>query len=769
MSSQTSGAMSPRRRSVRLGASTAAVLAVVSSAIVVAVPAVAAPVPAEVRQRLDLSQGWRFTGPDTGGQGPAGAAAVDFDDSSWRTVDVPHTYNAVDGADGCPGRNARTETRTGLTAIQKIFEQDTTEPCYDGVARGVAWYRKHVTVPASYRGKMLYLQFDAVSRIADVYVNGVAAGHHEGGYSRFRIQANGLRPGQDNVIAVKVSNAWGQDLAPLDADFTFFGGVTRPVSLIATDPLQIRMLDHGGPGVYLNQRDLTDAAATVDVTTRLWNNHAGARAVEVRTVVTDKRGMTVAERTDSAGDLAAGSAGNLVQRVTIANPHRWNGRRDPYLYRVHVQVRDKAAGKVTDLVSQPLGLRTIAVDAQTGFRLNGQPYRLYGVNLHTDVKRRGSAVTDGDSRRDFDNLDEMGATAVRMSHYQHPELNYTLADERGIVLWTEIPLVNSVKDTDQFRASTRAQLTELIRQNYNHPSIAFWGIGNEQRYADDAKPVNDLLSDLQTLAKRESPEQRLTTYATCCVPDTGRIANHADTTGHNIYSGWYTNSEDPATRDGKADAGINGLGRQLDAIHAALPNQPVAVSEYGAGIDVDDHTGHLTYIPKNDGDFHPVEYGNHFHERYWAQLSARPFVWGSFIWNLNEFASDWRAEGAVPGINDKGLISYDRGVKKDPFYFYKATWSSHPTLHLTSKGWTDRRRDNAAHNGPLIDDLRVYSNAERVTLKINGREIGTQQRSSPTDRIFEWADVLRPGDNAVEVTATVAGQTVTDTAAVTLS
>lgn len=759
-----------RRRPARhlIAAASAVLVAVTGLAVGTAGPAAAA-VPAQVRQSTDLNQGWKFTGPDPNGQGPAGAQRVDFDDSGWSTVDTPHSYNAGDGADGCPAAPVNNTLPGGLTPLQRIYEQNTGEPCYNGVARGVAWYRKQVAVPANYAGKMLYLQFDAVSRTAEVYVNGTLAGQHEGGYSRFRVPAQALRPGQDNVVAVKVSNAYGQDVAPLSGDFTLFGGITRGVSLIATDPLQIRMLDYGGPGVYVDQRELTDTTARVEVSTQLWNNYGDARSAEVRTVITDRDGKVVAERTDPAGALAARSAGAALQQLTISNPRRWNGRRDPYLYRVHVEVRDKAAGRVTDTLSQPLGLRVVSADPETGFRLNGQPYDLHGVNLHADVEGRATAITEADSRRDFANIDEMGATAVRLAHYQHPDLHYTLADERGLVLWTEIPLVNEIRDTARFRESTRSQLYELIKQNYNHPSVAFWGIGNEQRYPDGDKAVNDLLTELQALAKRESPTQRITTYANCCVPDSGQIANHADTTGHNIYSGWYTNSPDPASRDGRAEAGINSLGSQLDEIHATRPQTPVSVSEYGAGADLADHTGHLTYIPKDDGDFHPVEYANHFHERYWAQLSARPYVWGTFIWNLNEFGSDWRSEGARPGINDKGLITYDRSVRKDPFHFYKATWSSNPTLHLTSKGWTERRRDNAAHNGPLMNDVRVYSNATTVGLTVNGRVLPAQQRANGSDRVFEWPDVLADGNNTVVVTATVDGRNLTDTQQVRIS
>jgi beta-galactosidase len=665
--------------------------------------------PPALRQRVDLNAGWKFIRSDV-----PGAQTPGFDDASWSTVSTPHTWNAVDGADG--GGN---------------------------YYRGVGWYRRHYTVPAGYAGRQLYLQFDGVDQVADVYVNGVLLGEHRGGYARFRFNATAaLRPGQDNVIAVKVTNADDDTIAPQTADYTFYGGIYRQVGLYAVDPLQIRMLDYAGPGVYLRQRTVTAASATVDVTAKLFNNLGSPRTVAVRAVVTDATGTVVADRTRTGVTLGAHAGGDVVQTLTIANPHRWDGAADPYLYHATVELRDTAAGRVSDVVTEPLGLRSFAIDASAGFSLNGHHVQLHGVNLHQDTAGAGWAETDADHTRDFDLISEIGANAVRLAHYQHDQPDYTLADQRGLVTWAEIPLVNDTNPGKAFADNARAQMLELIRQNYNHPSIIFWGIGNEQRVNNAA--TNDLLSSLNSLVATEDPD-RISTYATCCVSDTGPVATHARTTGYNKYYGWYGGT-------------ASDLGPALDRLHAALPTRPIAVSEYGAGANVAQHSLDPT-PPAPGGQFHPEEYQAALHEASWRQLAARPYIWGTFVWNMFDFASDGRNEGAQPGINDKGLVTRDRAVKKDAFFWYKVNWNPTPTLYITSRRWT-ARTDPATQ-------VKIYSNATEVTLTLNGTSLGAR---SSTNHIFTWTGVtLRPGPNTVVATAVIGGRTVSDQVTWTLS
>ena len=683
---------------------TAIALTVLAGVLLVppATPAFAATyTPPNLRTRVDLNTGWRFNRADV-----AGAEATGFNDSAWSAVSIPHTWNATDGSDG--GNN---------------------------YYRGVGWYRRHYTVPSSMSGKQLYLQFAGANQVADVWVNGTYLGKHSGGYARFRFNATAaLKAGQDNVIAVKVNNADNNDIAPQSADYSFDGGIYRNVSLWALDPLQVRMLDYAGPGVYLRQRSVTASSATVDVTTKLWNNNATAANVSVRTVITDASGNVVADQTLSAGSVGAAAGKDVTQTVTIANPHRWDGLADPYQYNANVEVRDTATNRVADVVTEPLGLRSYSINANTGFQLNGHALDLHGVNLHQDRAGAGWAVNDAQHTQDLDLIKEIGATAIRMAHYQHDQKDYNLADSMGFVVWAEIPLVNDTTASSAFTANAEQQLRELIRQNYNHPSIIFWSIGNEQR-ADNAA-TNSLLTDLSNVADAEDSD-RISTYASCCVGDTSAAATHAETTGYNKYYGWYTGS-------------ASGLGPNLDSLHAALPNRPIAVSEYGAGANINQHEQNPAQ-PSAGGQWHPEEYQALLHESSWKQLQARPYVWGKFVWNMFDFASDGRNEGSQPGINDKGLVTRDRLVRKDAFYWYKVNWSSAPTTYITSRRWTQRTT--------ATTDVKIYSNASSVTLTVNGVSLGSKTSS---DHIFTWTGVnLRSGSNTV--VATGGGQTDTVT------
>ena len=684
-----------------LGAASLAVAASPAQAAVYTPPA--------LRQRVDLNAGWKFNRSDV-----AGAQATTFNDSSWQTVNTPHTWNATDGSDG--GNN---------------------------YYRGVGWYRRHYTVPTAYAGKQLYLQFAGANQVADVYVNGTLLGEHRGGYARFRFNATAaLKVGQDNVIAVKVSNADDDAIAPQSADFSFDGGIYRNVSLYAVDPLQIRMLDYAGPGIYLRQRSVTSASATVDVTSKVFNNLDTARTISVRAVVADAAGTVVADQTRTGVSIGAHAEVDLTQTVTIANPHRWDGLADPYEYSATVEVTDTAAARITDAVTEPLGLRSFAVNANTGFSLNGHYLDLHGVNLHQDRAGVGWAETDADHTQDFDLIKEIGATAVRMAHYQHDQKDYNLADERGLVVWAELPLVNDTTASAAFTANAEQQLRELIRQNYNHPSIVFWSIGNEQRV--DNAATNSLLADLAGIVNTEDPD-RISTYASCCVSDTGAVATHAETTGYNKYYGWYTGT-------------TSGLGPNLDSLHAALPNRPIAVSEYGAGANTTQHALNPPQ-PSTGGAVHPEEYQALLHESSWKQLQARPYVWGKFVWNMFDFASDGRNEGSQPGINDKGLVTRDRAVKKDAFYLYKVNWNPAPMVYITSRRWTQRTT--------AATQIKVYSNAAGVTVTLNGTSLGAK---AGTDHIFIWTGVtLRAGTNTVTATATVNGTPLTDTVTWTLS
>ncbi|MEO8182625.1 MAG: glycoside hydrolase family 2 TIM barrel-domain containing protein [Deltaproteobacteria bacterium] len=653
------------------------------------------------RTRLPINTEWRFLGSDA-----AAASATVFDDAAWTGVALPHTYNAIDGQDG--GNN---------------------------YYRGVAWYRKHHVLAPEAAGKKVYLEFDGVNSVCDVFVNGSAMGQHRGGFARFRFDVTrAMVPGGDNVIAVRVNNARAADIAPLDADFTSFGGLYRDVHLIVTDPLHIDVQDFASPGVYFDVTDVSAASARLRARTRVRNDFDERREVLATTVVVRVDG-SVAARLSVAATVEPGTTVELAATGELTEPHLWDGLADPYVYTAHIEL--SSGGQLVDSVAQPLGVRSFAVDASTGFSLNGKYLDLHGVNRHQDRLGMGWALSEREHDEDMALIQEIGATAIRLAHYQHAQYFYDLADRTGMVVWAEIPLVNAISTSAAFTDNARQQLTELIRQNYNHPGIVFWSIGNEQR-ADDAA-TNALLDELDSVVHSEDP-YRLSTYAQCCTSDTGGLPQHTDTVGYNTYYGWYdafgTNAQFAAWADG---------------LHAAQPSWKLAVSEYGAGAALSQHADNPAQ-PEPYGLFHPEEWQNVLHEAHWLALKTRPYLWGKFIWNMFDFAVDSRNEGDTPGRNDKGLVSYDRKTRKDAFYWYKANWSAEPFVYITSRRYTPRPATPTT--------IKVYANVSAVELRVNGVSRGST--TSP-DHIFTWPNVaLAAGPNSIEAIGTTNTETFTD-------
>jgi beta-galactosidase len=617
-------------------------------------------------------------------------------------VTLPHTWNAMDGQDG--GGN---------------------------YYRGTGWYRRHVTLPDDAEGKKIFIEFEGANTVTDVYVNGTSVGQHRGGFARFRFDVTSeLSAGQDNVIAVRASNARVEDVAPLNADFTFFGGLYRPARLLITEPVHVDVLDFASPKVYLDTPEVSATSATLRARVRVTNDGQAEQAVTVTSVVV-AADDSVAQQLTASGTIAAGGTEELTATGTLSNPHLWAGRIDPYLYTVRVEL--SVQDRVVDVVTQPLGIRWYSVDANQGFFLNGEYLDLRGVNLHQDRLNMGWAITEAERDEDMALIEELGATVVRLAHYQHSDYFHSLADRAGMVLWAEIPLVNEMTNSSAFRANARQQMTELIRQNYNHPSILFWGIGNEQR-SNDA-PTNSLLDELAELTRQEDPG-RLVTYAHCCSSDTSGLPAHSDVVGYNTYYGWYDNFGD--TED---------FGAWADGLHVARPDWKIGVSEYGAGASVVQHQDPPTQ-PDPYGSPHPEEWQNLVHEVHWQQMSTRPYLWSKIVWTMFDFASDGRNEGDTPSRNDKGLVTYDRSTKKDAFFWYKANWTSEPLVYITSRRYTPRTSASVT--------VKVYANVPSVELSVNGTSVGSQ---SSNNRIFIFHNVaLDAGNNEIQAT----GDGVTD-------
>jgi beta-galactosidase len=680
---------------------------------------------------MDLSHGWRFRQADGLSDVQSGA----FDDSQWNQVDIPHTWNRI-GNEGIE--------RSALT----------------NAVQGVGWYRLRFTTPATSATKRYFLQFDGVGAIADVWLNGHYLGKHAGAFSRFRFDASAaIKPSGENLLVVRADNSRPQpgstteNVIPLSGDFFVFGGIYRGVALIAADPVHVDLLDYGGPGLYARTESRDSNSAAVRVWAKLVNDGSKSRTVIVETRIQSDAKVIVASES-SRVSVAPMQPATIDATLHVGQPRLWQGVKDPYLYELIMTVRS-SQGQPLDQVVQPLGVRSLSIDADKGLSLNGEHLFLKGASMHQDRPVKGWAISHADQAQDFELLRDLGANAVRLAHYQHDQYSYELADALGVMVWAEIPLVNKMSFDGSsanaaFAANARQQLTELIRQNYNHPSIAFWSIANEidltATQIKGPSRVAPLLKSLDLLAKQEDPS-RFTTFADCCEqPVAGSaprdaIVGIADAVGYNRYFGWYYGQFDD-------------FGAMLDEAHARHPAVPIAVSEYGAGAALTQHTDDPAGGTINPhGRPHPEEFQNLYHERSWATLRSRGYLWGVFIWNMFDFSSDSRREGDLTDINEKGLVSYDRQTRKDAFYFYRANWSSQPTLHLIGRRYIDRAYG--------VVDVKAYSNAALARLWLNGRDLGT---ASCTGGMCEWHSVhLLPGTNDLRATADIGGTALIDT------
>lgn len=588
-------------------------------------------------------------------------------------------------------------------------------------------YERTLTVTPDMAGKRLFLYFEGVNSVADVFVNRRSAGSHKGGYTAFCIEISDMVGPGDNLLEVWASNAFRTDVLPISGDFNVYGGIHRPVRLIVTGRDCISPLFHASPGVFVHQDEVSADKAELTVETLLSLGGSGTDGLSVRTAVFDADGGKVAEKSSPVfGE-------NLRQRIELAGPRLWDGRNAPHLYSVVVDLmRD---GVVVDRVTQRTGLRSFRVDAADGFILNGRPYPLYGFNRHDDFKGVGSALTAKEYRRDMDLILESGATIIRLAHYPHGEPIYDLADEGGIVLWSEIPLCGPggymfSGYLDAVADNARLAAREMLYQKFNHPSVCFWGIFNEllkdggkfHEY-DDPIPLVKEIGDFYHAAD----PSRLTCFATCV--DQKYYLDCADLIAWNKYFDW--KSSEPSAA------------KFFDNARESAAGVPVGVSEYGRGGSVHQHADPL-YHKEYDfpGTYHPEEYQAICHEGYWKAFSERPWLWTKIIWQMTDMQSSVKDEGDTPGVNDKGMVTYDRQTRKDAFFFYKANWNPEPMLHLCSRRFVRR--------GHAVTDVKVYTTLREATLYVNGRGLG-RLKADEMHRIV-WTGVeLSEGENLIRV------------------
>ncbi len=650
-----------------------------------------APAVGQVRVERNLDQGWLFQRSD-----PAGAEQVAFDDHDWGRVALPHTWNAQDVEHG------------------------------GAYYRGPGWYRLLLTVGQLTPSQREFLEFDGAALAADIWLNGVHIGRHEGGFARFRFDVTSSLHQGVNVLAVRVDNSKMDGVAPLGGDFTVFGGLYRPVRLVTTKDVHFDMLDFGSAGIQVRATNVSARSAQLSWSTRVTNDSNSVQRVEVVARLEDADHKAVRTVSQTI-DLAARSTSPVMLSAVVDMPHLWQGVQDPYLYTSDVAIVSTGPKPENfDRLDIPTGIRDVRLDPEKGLILNGQVYGVHGVDIHQSMRPgKGPAVDDEAVDQDFDMLSEMGVTGLRLAHYQHPQRDYDLSDRKGLLLWTEVPAVSETNGSDAFLANVTQQLRELIRQNANHPSVVVWGLGNEIYKSDAAS--NHVLDTLQKVAHEEDPS-RPTTYANCCGPVNQPHASHTDALGSNVYFGWYSGD-------------FGDLSKWAADSRPLLGGRPLAISEYGAGGSVVQEED-PPKRPVAASHWHPEQYESLYHEAAWRQLRDMPWLWGTFAWVGFDFPSGGRNEGDTPGINDKGLITFDRKVKKDAYFWYQANWTTKPMVYITSRRDVDRHTDHVT--------VKVYSNQASVTLALDGAVVG----SKPVDdHVVTWDVTLKPGANTIAASA----------------
>ncbi len=591
----------------------------------------------------------------------------------WENINLPYTWNGKDGQDG-----GNDYFRGTCCFVKSIKEAD---------------------LPA---GDVKYLQFDGVNSSCEVFWNGKKIASHDGGYSTFRAKIDGVK--EENILAVTVDNSPNDRVYPQNADFTFYGGIYRDVSVVAVPKKHFDLDYYGSPSIM--------------VTPEIKGNDA---EIEIKTFINDDDGCQVKYEIIADGEVVATQIkdGDDEAEIEIKNVHLWNGLKDPYLYTAKATLI--VNGEEVDEVSTRFGCRTFEIDPDKGFILNGKEYPLRGVSRHQDRPEIGNALLPEHHKEDLDLILELGATTIRLAHYQHSQVFYDLCDEAGLVLWAEIPYIS--RHMPNGYDNTVSQMKELIVQNYNHPSIVVWGLSNEITIAGASDP--DLIRNHKKLNElcHEMDKTRLTTIAsvTMCSIDSEYV-HISDVLSYNHYFGWYGGTTD-----------MNGP--WFDDFHKKYPKKPIGISEYGCEA-LNWHTSNPI-----QGDY-TEEYQSYYHEELIKQIAERPYLWATHVWNMFDFAADARAEGGENGMNHKGLVSFDRKYKKDSFYAYKAWLSNEPVLHLCSKRYVDRVED--------VTKVTVYSNCSEVELFANGVSVGKQKKGKYP---FFYFEVKNEGETTLTVKA----------------
>ena len=700
-------------------------------------------VPLNPQTSINLNPGWKFA-LYTSGSSPS-LASPTFNASAWTNVTLPHTWDA------------------NSTNVQI----------------GDGWYRQTVTIPASMSGNEIYLQFQGASLSATVYVDGIAVGSHNGGWEAFDVDATAQLTTGSHLVAVDVNNKTNSNVVPAGGgDYTKQGGLYRSVSLLAVSNTHVALTEPviapdtsgslvAGSGVYFSNSAVSMgiASADIQVQTVLHNVSASAVPLTVTSYLVDAGGIIRAQQSSSVMLTAGQKDAGLFQNATVFSPHLWDGLADPYLYDLYVQVSNTTTGQLLDLNHQQVGIRSIRIDSNTGFYLNGMPYKLVGVNMHQDSGVAGQnggiagwAQTDTQQDNDLDIALAMGVTMIRTSHYQRDAAFYSYCDQKGLIIETETGINNTITSTTMgspFFNNAQDALTEMIRQNYDHPSIVFWSMFNEI-----GSNTNNaaFIATLSTLAHALDQTGRDTIVETNSGGPTDGINNSTDAANYHPYNGWY----------GGNPAGIAG---NLASTHAAS-SIPIGVGEFGAGASAYQFTTNITIpIASTTAVYHPENEQTTVLEAQYAAISSQPYLLDIIDWVMFDFSSSGRNEGDTAGINDKGLVTRDRTTYKDAYYFYQANWNNPtssrgynttPVVWVSDHAWTDRQ-------GLATVPITAFSNIGAPTLTLNG--------GAPVVLVPQVVDGLTipdtyttninlaAGSNAVQISGRFNGKTYTNSVA----
>lgn len=664
---------------------------------------------AQAQQRVvyTINDGWKFTKGS-----PFEAQLTGCDDSSWETVNIPHTWNDKDADDETPG-----------------------------FYRGPVWYRKQLFIDKSQEGRRAVIYFEGANQEVRFYLNGQFVGEHKGGYTRFCFDITShLRYGQENLFAIYVNNVYNPNIPPLSADFTFFGGIYRDVYLQFMNPVHIATNDYASSGVYIRTPEVNNSAASVEITTLLTNDMSQPTEIRVENIICDADGKEV-KKTQAEVKLAAGETKtDISKKIKIDSPRLWDID-DPYRYMVYTRILDKRKGTLLDEVVNPLGLRWFKFDSEKGFFLNGKGRKLIGTARHQDYFQKGNALRDELHVQDVLLLKEMGGNYLRVSHYPQDPVIMEMCDKLGIVTSVEIPVVNAVTETEEFLHNSVEMAKEMVRQDFNRPSVMIWGYMNEiflRRPYTEGKQLEDYYRFTEKVARaleatiREEDPSRYTMMAYHNMPQYYEDAHLTEIPmiqGWNLYQGWY-------------EPDINEFQRLLDRAHKVYKGKVLMVTEYGPGVDPRVHS----YQPERF-DF-SQEYGLVYHKHYLNEMMKRPFIAGSSLWNLNDFYSESRVD-AVPHVNNKGVVGLNR-EKKDVYWFYKTALSRRPILVIGNREWKSRGGVVNTAQKECIQSVPVFSNAEEVELFVNNKSLG-KKKIEDNYALFDVPFVS--GENLLEAVA----------------